>query len=109
MNSDAEKKLRRINAIKKILMVLICILVLWFGLTTYEYYRVKLGKKPVICIGNKKDIENENEYSKMCYGLFYKYKEYYLESDDSMSAREFALFFMEWERNAERSANKKIK
>ena len=47
-----------------------------------------------------KHIEDD-EYSKMCYGILYKYKEYYYNDNDVLSARELVLFFQDFERRIE--------
>lgn len=93
------------NTTKKRLKLKICgyillvIVFLWFSFASYEMYRVKNHKKTLICFNEVKDVEDDDEYSKMCYGLFYKYKEYYLKSNDSLTAREFTLFFTEFKRD----------
>lgn len=76
------------------------IILLWFSLVIYEYYRVKTDKKPFVCIGNVKDTETDSEYSLTCYGILYKYREYRYKDDDSLSAREFTLVFKDFDREA---------
>ena len=87
-----------LSVLKIILSILVIIAVLWFALTIYEFFRVKSEKKPLICLHEVRDIESESEYSLTCYGPLYKYREYYLTDDDSMSGREFTLFFKEFKR-----------
>lgn len=95
------RKTRRIKRIVlKITLFLAVIVFLWFSLTVYEYYRVKMDKRPFICIGDVRDTETENEYSSTCYGVLYKYREYRYKDDDSLSAREFTLVFKEFDREA---------
>ena len=84
--------------IKIVLIVLVCVVLVWFSFTLYEFYRVRSDHRPLICFNEVKDTENTEEYSKTCYGLLYKYREYYMISDDSMSAREFTLFFKDFKR-----------
>lgn len=93
---NSNKKVKSI--IKWVLIVLSVIVVLWFSFTMCEYYRVRIEKRPIVCFHEVTDTENINEYSKTCYGLLYKYREYYKISDDEMTAREFTLFFKEFNR-----------
>ena len=92
----------RNNKLLKILKILLIILsiiaILWFALVSIEFYRVKTERKPMICSKMKRDIENTEEYSLTCYGILYKYREYYKTEDGSMTAREFTLFFKEFKR-----------
>ena len=89
MESGTKKR----KIIKVIIIIIAIIIVAWFCLALSEYYRVRIDKRPLICFGEKKDIESEKEYSKTCYGIFYKYREYYYNESNEMSAREFTLFF----------------
>ncbi len=94
-NKSSKIKRRIIWAIAIILLVIVAS---WFGLTLYNYYRVNTEKKPVLCFGDTKEIEANNEYSHTCYGILYKYKEYYSTNNDALTAREFTLFFKEFDR-----------
>ena len=94
----ASKKKKRIIWI--ITIILLTIIVSWFSLTMYNYYRVNTERRPVLCFGDTKEIETNNEYSHICYGIFYKYKEYYSKKNDALTAREFTLFFKEFDRKA---------
>ena len=69
----------------------------------YNFSRVKNEKRPIMCFFEVKDIESEKEYSKTCYGLLYKYREYYYNSSDEISAREFTLFFKEFAREVDQN------
>ena len=93
---DKSKKI--LNIIKTIAIVLVIIVVIWFSFTLIEFYRVKSDKRPIVCFNEKKDTESSDEYSLTCYGLLYKYREYYMNDDDSLTAREFTLFFKEFKR-----------
>lgn len=96
---DDKKVTKTKRSVIWIVAILVVIIVAsWFGLTTYNYSRVKSDKKPILCFGNSKEIEANNEYSKACYGIFYKYKEYYSTNNDVLTAREFTLFFKEFDR-----------
>ena len=94
-----EKSNRVHRGIIKFFVILLLIIVLvWFGYTIYELSRVKSGNKPSVCFHEVVDTENINEYSRTCYGVFYKYREYYRLSDDEVTAKEFTLFFKEFKR-----------
>ena len=84
--------------LKRILIIIIFIVIAWFCLTLYELYRVKTDHRPIICFNEIKDVESSTEYSKTCYGILYKYREYYYQENDKLSAREFTLFFKEFKR-----------
>ena len=86
------------RTLKYILILIIFIVLAWFCLTLFELYRVKTDHRPMICFNEIKDIENNVEYSKTCYGILYKYREYYYQDNDKLSAREFTLFFKEFKR-----------
>ena len=79
-------------------IILLCIVLLWFALVLYNFYRAKNDNKPILCFHEIKDIESETEYSKTCYGILYKYREYYYTESNEMSAREYTLFFKEFAR-----------
>ena len=96
---NSNKKIK--NVIKFILIFITIIVVAWFGLVIYEYYRVKIDKRPLICLHEKSDTEGINEYSKTCYGILYKYREYYTIDGDQMTAREFTLSFKEFKRKVD--------
>ena len=89
---------KALGFLKVILMILLILVVAWFCLTLVEFYRVKKDKRPIICSKMKQDVENTEEYSLTCYGVLYKYREYYRNEDDSMTAREFTLYFKEFKR-----------
>jgi len=93
---DKNKKL--LSRLKIILIIILILSAIWFGLTIYEFYRVKSERRPIICMHEVKDVESNSEYSRTCYGILYKYREYYMNDDDSLSAREFTLFFKEFKR-----------
>ncbi len=92
------KNKKLLSKLKVILFILIIITIAWFSLTVYEFYRVKTDKKPIVCFHETRDVESSSEYSLTCYGILYKYREYYMNDDDSLSAREFTLFFKEFKR-----------
>lgn len=96
---ENDNKLKKVISIKRLLLIILALILIWFCFTSYEYYRVKTDKKPLICFNKKEINENDNEKSTMCYGLFYKYKEYYYKKSGSITGREFALFFMAMDRN----------
>ena len=96
---ENDNKYKKVIIIKKILLIILVVSLIWFGFTTYEYYSVKNDKRPLICLNKKELNENNNEKSMMCYGVFYKYKEYYFKKSGSITGREFALFFMAMDRN----------
>lgn len=79
--------------------ILLIIAFLWFSLAVFEMYRVKDNKRPLICFNYKEDIEDNDEYSKTCHGILYKYREYYYKDNNKLSAREFTLFFKEFTRD----------
>ena len=91
---DDKKRLR----IKYILIIIAFLCVIWLSLALVNMYLVKQDKRPVLCFNYQKSQENDNEYSYTCYGILYKYREYYYYSTDSMSAREYTLFFKEFVR-----------
>lgn len=103
---ENDKKNKVLSILKNIGIVLIVLAIIWFALTLFEFYRVKSDKRPVVCMHEVKDIESEDEYSRTCYGLLYKYREYYLDEDDSLAAREFTLFFKEFKREVSGYENK---
>ena len=98
-NNDVIKKTK---VIKKVLFIVMIFVFVWFSLTVFEYYRVKTNKKPIICMFSKSQSENDNENAVTCYGLFYKYREYYYKDTDELNARELTLFFMPFDRDIER-------
>lgn len=79
--------------VKTILLFLLFITIAWAGFTVYEYTRVKHGKDTLICFNEKKEVEDDDEYSITCNGLLYKYRKYYYIQNDKLSAREFVMFF----------------
>lgn len=91
---DDKKRVR----IKCILIILACICVLWLVLALVNSYFVSMDKRPILCFNYQKNIENDDEYSLTCYGILYKYKEYYYIKSEAMSAREYTLFFKEFVR-----------
>ncbi len=97
-NDNIEKNNRRRKALFWGSCLILVIVLLWLMLVLFEYNRVKHEKKPVFCFNNVQEIENDKEYSKTCYGILYKYREYYFKVDDSLSAREFTLIFKEFKR-----------
>lgn len=101
VENDEIKKEKQRKLIRNIMVILAVLVVVWFSLVLVEYSRVKSDKKPLVCFGEIKDVEDDDEYSKMCYGILYKYKEYYYNDNDVMSARELVLFFQDFERRAE--------
>lgn len=96
-NKSSRIRKRIIWVIAIILLVLVAS---WFSLTMYNYYRVSIEKKPILCFGDTKEIEATNEYSHSCYGILYKYKEYYSTNNDVLNAREFTLFFKDFDRKS---------
>lgn len=96
-----EKQRKSLNLIKVICFVLLIIVLAWGSLVLIEFNRVKNDKKPIFCFNELKDIEDDDEYSKTCYGILYKYREYYLKEENVMSAKEFTLVFKDFERNLE--------
>lgn len=101
-NEDIQKKEEKQNRIRKIckniMIIVFIILIIWFAFAMYEMYRVKTDRDTLVCINSKKDIEDDDEYSVMCYGIFYKYKKYYYKTSNKLSAREFTLFFTDFKR-----------
>lgn len=98
MNKIEEKR-NKVKSKFRIFITIIAFMVfLWFVLVIVEFVRVDNNKKPLICSPMIKDVEDDDEYSKRCYGFGYKYKEYYYNEDDSLSARELVLFFQEFKR-----------
>lgn len=105
VNIKVEEVINRKNEKKKkiifyLTLFLGIIVVLWFILCLIEYNRVHNDKKPLICFGDSREIESESEYSTSCIGIFYKYKEYYYRATDEISAREFTLFFNDFDRKS---------
>lgn len=99
MEQDQKEKLKKKKKIILTITIFLGIVVLlWFILTLIEYNRVHDGKRPLICLGDTREVESESEYSVGCVGIFYKYKEYYYRADDSLSAKEFTLFFNPFDR-----------
>lgn len=95
-----EESKSKLKTILRVVGILLAVLVLaWFSFVMYEYYRVNTDRRPLICFSEKKEIESKDEYSTMCYGLLYKYKEYYYVNTDTMSARELTLFFTDFKRD----------
>ncbi|MBE6155746.1 MAG: hypothetical protein E7164_03210 [Firmicutes bacterium] len=91
------------NTRRKIKIICFCLLgtvILWFSLVLTNLYRVKIDKKPLICMGQYRDIEDNDEYSLTCYGILYKYREYHYTIDDSISAKEFTLIFKDFVRKS---------
>ena len=93
------------NVWKILLYIFFLIVILWFILVIYEYYRVKKDKRPWLCWGYKEVVEDDDEYALLCYGPLYKYKEYYYKVDKTMSARELTMFFTEFVRDTEKNHN----
>jgi len=93
-----EKSLKIQKIIKMVSFVLVLIIILWLSLVLFESYRVNNDKRPIICLNQVKDIEDDDEYAMTCYGILYKYKEYYYSVDDSISARELTMLFKEFVR-----------
>lgn len=99
MAKKGKLKLSRKKRIVRFLLVLACIgSVLWFMLVMYEVKRVQNNKQPLVCHLRRIETEGVNEYSITCYGLFYKYREYYIEDKEELNAREFTLFFKSFKR-----------
>lgn len=98
VQNTEEKNLRKRKVIKIISYIILAIVVLWFSLVLIEMYRVKTDRKPLLCFNEIKDVEDDDEYSLTCYGILYKYREYHYNDSDALSAREFTLFFKEFER-----------
>lgn len=82
--------------------IILTIVIIWFIWALYEENRVHHDKSTIICWNKTKDIENEKEYSITCYGILYKYREYYLKETKKMSAREFTFLFKDFERKTEK-------
>ena len=98
-----EKVVKKVKLIKKILLIVMIVFICLFSFTIYEYYRVKTDKTPLVCLNSKNISENDKEDDKVCYGLFYKYKEYYLKNTKIVDAREFTMFFTSFDRDLERN------
>ena len=99
MAHNGEEKSNKIKKyIKVISLVLLSIVIIWFSLMLVELYRVKSDKRPIICVNQIKDVEDDDEYSITCYGILYKYREYHYNIDDAISAREFTMVFKDFER-----------
>ena len=90
--------MKKKKAIKGLGLMVLFIVVLWFILALFNLYRVNKDKRPVLCFNYVKADEDEDEYNLTCKGILYKYREYYLIKDDSMTAREYTLFFKEFTR-----------
>lgn len=102
MDFENEIKINnKVNLAKKIVLVIFAVVVLWFCLTLIEYFRVRTHHRPFLCFNETKDVADVDEYSLTCYGLLYKYREYHFIKDDALSAREFSLFFIDFDRSAE--------
>ena len=95
-SQEVNTKKRKI--IKIISFIILILVILWFSLVLYEMYRVKTDRKPIICINEVKDLEDNDEYSLTCYGILYKYREYHMNESDELSAREFTLIFKDFAR-----------
>lgn len=94
-----EQKSKKVRKIAKILSyILLFIALIWFSLVLIELYRVRIDKRPLVCINSIKDIEDDDEYSVTCYGPLYKYREYYYNDTNEISAKEFTLIFKEFDR-----------
>lgn len=93
------KILQRRLKFKILAYILLILVFIWFSFAMYEMYRVKDNKRPLICLNMVKDVEDNDEYSKTCYGILYKYREYHYKENDKISAREFTLFFKEFTRD----------
>lgn len=100
MEEEKKTSRKKKTIIWLVTIVLFIILILWFSLTMYNYYRVSTERKPILCFGDTREIESNNEYSRVCHGIFYKYKEYYSKKNDVITAREFTLFFKEFDRKS---------
>lgn len=98
MSKSDEKNQKKRKIIKYISFTILGIVILWFVLVLGEFFRVRIDKKPLICFNAVKDIEDDDEYSITCYGILYKYREYYYNEDNEMSAKEFTLVFKEFSR-----------
>lgn len=83
---------------KVFLYILLTIFILWFVFVVYEYSRVKNNKEPLVCLNYHEAVGDNDEYTYECFGLFYKYKEYYYKVDKTLSAREITMFFTEYKR-----------
>lgn len=94
MGKISKKKKR----VKSFLGCLLFLIICWFSFTLYDVYRVKTGKSPTICFHIVKDIESPEEYSKTCFGLLIKYREYYLRKNDKLNAKEYTLIWKEFKR-----------
>ena len=98
MNSERKRKV-----LKYLLYFILLIVILWFILVIIEYYRVKKDKRPLVCFSYHEVVEDDDEYAIMCYGLLYKYKEYYYKIDKTMSGRELTMFFTEFVRDTSKN------
>ena len=98
MNSE-----RKRNTWKYIIYIVLIFVILWFALVVLEYYRVNNDKRPLICFNYHEEVEDDDEYSLLCHGLLYKYKEYYYKIDDTLSARELTMFFTDFVRDTEKN------
>lgn len=94
------KKHRGRKIINIILITLAVITFLWLSLLIYNYYRTKTDRRPILCFNYVEEVENTTEYTKTCYGILYKYREYYNKDSDSMTARELTLFFRDFVRDS---------
>ncbi len=88
---------------KIIIYTLLIIVILWFILVVFEYYRVSKDKRPLLCFGYHEVVEDDDEYALLCHGPLYKYKEYYYKSDKTMTARELTMFFTEFVRDTSKN------
>lgn len=95
------KQKKTIKILRIISFVLLFIVVTWLSLTLFELYRVKKDNKPIICMNETKEVEDDDEYSVTCYGFLYKYREYFYIEDNKLSAKEFSLMFKDFHRNGE--------
>ena len=89
------KKQRKL---KNFLTLIFVLVICWFSLIIFDVYRVKKGNKPIVCFHVVKDIESPEEYSKTCFGLLTKYREYFLKENDQLNAREYTLIWKEFKR-----------
>ena len=98
MDEQENRSKKRITVFEIIAVTIGIIAILWFCLVVYENYRVSKDKKTLICFNSVKEVEDDDEYSITCYGLLYKYREYFYIDNDQMSARELTMFFKDFER-----------
>ena len=98
---EDKKDIKKRKVIKNTLIIILTICLAWFFLTAINYYLVKKDQRPIFCFNYTKENENNDEYSLVCYGILYKYKEYYNIKDDKLNARELTLFFRDFTRSNE--------